>query len=139
MHKSSNSYVVEVAEISATVGAKKIEPETSAVNCGVAANPDITRARIEGSIGYDLGAVMRNQITLTAGELNQTNFPDYEPLRISDMPEIDVHIVPVGEAPTGVGQPDVPPIGPAVANAIFAATGTRITDLPIAENGMGFA
>ena len=94
---------------------------------------------MEGGIGYGLGAVMRNQITLSEGEVDQSNFPDYEPLRITDMPEVEVHIVASPEAPTGVGEPGVPPAGPALANAIFAATGKRITRLPMSESGVEFA
>ena len=139
VHKSFNSYVAEVAEISVTDGAIKVEKVTCAVDCGVAVNPDVIRAQMEGGIGYGLGAIMRNQITLTDGEVDQSNFPDYEPLRISDMPVIEVHIVASTEAPTGVGEPGVPPIGPALANAIHAATGMRVTSLPLSENGIEFA
>ncbi|MEM7423738.1 MAG: hypothetical protein AAF334_08430, partial [Pseudomonadota bacterium] len=70
--------------------------------------------------------------------VDQMNFPDYEPLRISDMPEVDVHIVASEEAPTGVGEPGVPPAGPALANAIFAATGKRVTTLPMVDDGIEF-
>ncbi|MEO1291561.1 MAG: molybdopterin cofactor-binding domain-containing protein, partial [Pseudomonadota bacterium] len=140
LHKSFNSYVAEVAEVSVDGdGAVKVEKVTCAVDCGVAVNPDVIRAQMEGGIGYGLGAVMRNQITLTDGEVDQSNFPDYEPLRLTDMPEVEVHVVPSTEAPTGVGEPGLPPIGPAVANAIYAATGTRVTQLPMAENGVEFA
>ena len=115
-------------------------------------NPDVIRAQMEGGIaskalpctspsilGYGLGAIMRNQITMTDGEVDQFNFTDYEPTRISDMPAVDVHIVNSSEAPTGVGEPAVPVIGPALANAVFAATGKRITRLPMIENGIEFA
>ena len=139
VHKSFNSYVAEIAEVSVKDGAVKIERVTCAVDCGIAVNPDIVRAQMEGGIGYGLGAVMRNQITLTEGEVDQTNFPDYEPLRISDMPEIDVHIIQSTEAPTGVGEPGVPPIGPALANAIYAAIGLRVSHLPMSEHGVDFA
>ena len=139
VHKSFGSYVAQVAEVSLTDGSVKIERVTCAVDCGVPVNPDVIRAQMEGGIGYGLGAIMRNQITLTEGEVDQSNFPDYEPLRISDMPVIDVHIVPSTEAPSGVGEPGVPPIGPALANAIYAATGKRITRLPMTESGIEFA
>ena len=139
VHKSFNSYVAEVVEVSIKDEAIKIDKVTCAVDCGVAVNPDIIRAQMEGGIGYGLGAIMRNQITLTDGEVDQFNFPDYEPLRISDMPDIAVHIVQSTEAPTGVGEPGVPPVGPALANASHAATGKRITSLPMSENGVAFA
>lgn len=69
-------------------------------------------------------------------QVDQFNFPDYPPLRISDMPEVEVHIVASSEAPTGIGEPGAPPIGPAVANAIFAATGTRVRELPFSKHGL---
>ncbi|MGI9481892.1 MAG: molybdopterin cofactor-binding domain-containing protein [Hyphomicrobiales bacterium] len=140
VHKSFNSYVAQIAEVSVNGdGAVKIEKVTCAVDCGVAVNPDVVRAQMEGGIGYGLGAIMRNEVTLSEGEVEQANFPDYEPLRISDMPHIEVHIVPSAAAPTGVGEPGTPPIGPAVANAIYAATGRRITKLPMTKSGIEFA
>ncbi len=139
VHKSFNSYVAEVAEVSINdKGAVSIDKITCAVDCGIAVNPDVVRAQMEGGIGYGLGAVMRNEITLTDGVVDQGNFPQYKPLRISDMPEIAVHIVPSDEAPTGAGEPGTPPSGPAVANAIYAATGQRITKLPMEGNGVVF-
>ncbi|MEM0990057.1 MAG: xanthine dehydrogenase family protein molybdopterin-binding subunit [Pseudomonadota bacterium] len=139
LHKSFESYVAEIAEVSVTDGLVKVERVVCAVDCGLAINPDVIRAQMEGGIGYGLGAIMRNQITLTDGEVDQWNFPDYEPLRISDMPDIQVHMVPSAEAPTGVGEPGTPPIGPALANAIYAATGKRMTSLPMSEHGIDFA
>lgn len=139
VHKSFNSYVAEVAEISLRDGKVKIEKVTCAVDCGIAVNPDVIRAQMEGGIGYGLGAVMRNEVTLTDGEVDQFNFTDYEPIRMADMPAIDVHIVKSSAPPTGVGEPGVPPAGPALANAIFAATGKRVTQLPMSANGIEFA
>jgi isoquinoline 1-oxidoreductase beta subunit len=86
---------------------------------------------MEGGIGYGLSAVLHEQITLTAGVVDQSNFTDYTILKASEMPKVEVHIVPSTEKPTGVGEPGVPPIGPAVANAIFAATGKPVRKLPI--------
>ena len=139
VHKSFNTYVAQVVDISLRAAAVKVDKVTCAVDCGVAVNPDVIRAQMEGGIGYGLGAIMRNQITMTDGEVDQFNFTDYEPTRISDMPAVDVHIVNSSEAPTGVGEPAVPVIGPALANAVFAATGKRITRLPMIENGIEFA
>ncbi|UCH74814.1 MAG: xanthine dehydrogenase family protein molybdopterin-binding subunit [Rhodospirillales bacterium] len=137
VQKSFNSYVAEIAEISRRAnGTFKVEKVWCAVDCGVPVNPDNIRAQMEGGIGYGLGAVLRNAITLTDGEVDQDNFDTYEPLRIDEMPDIEVHIVPSSEAPTGVGEPGVPPIGPAVANAIFAATGKMPTELPLTRNGL---
>jgi isoquinoline 1-oxidoreductase beta subunit len=88
---------------------------------------------MEGGVGFALSAIKHEQITLTKGVVDQANFPDYPVLRINEMPQVEVHIVPSGEAPTGVGEPGVPPLGPAVANAIFAATGKAITSLPMGD------
>ncbi|WP_120500265.1 xanthine dehydrogenase family protein molybdopterin-binding subunit [Roseovarius sp. EL26] len=141
VHKSFGSYVAEVVEISGTAeGGVKIENVTCAVDCGLAVNPDVIKAQMEGGIGYGIGHVMRDQITLTGGAVDQYNFPDYEPLRISDIAAIDVHIVPSAAAPTGVGEPGVPPAAPALANAIAAASGELpVSVMPMADNGVEFA
>ncbi len=136
VHKSFNSYVAEVAEVQMQAdGTVKVVQVTAAVDCGVPINPDNIRAQVEGGIGYGLGAILRNEITLTDGQVDQGNFDTYEPLRIGDMPEIEVHIVPSNEAPTGIGEPGTPPIGPAVANAIRAATGKNPNRLPFTKQG----
>ncbi|MBH0236235.1 xanthine dehydrogenase family protein molybdopterin-binding subunit [Methylobrevis sp. L22] len=130
VHKSFNTFVAEVAEISYADGDLKVEKVVCAVDCGIAINPDNIKAQIEGGVGFGLGAVLRNAVTLTDGAIDQANFDTYEPLRMSDMPQVEVHIVPSAEPPTGVGEPGVPPIGPAVANAIFKATGKHPRHLP---------
>ena len=138
-HKSFGTYVAQVVEVSRdAAGAARIERVTCAVDCGLAVNPDIVKAQMEGGIGYGIGHVMRNEITFDQGEVVQWNFPDYEPLRISDVGRIDVHIVQSSEPPSGVGEPGVPPAGPALANAI-AVDGPRVTMLPMAENGVSFS
>ena len=139
VHKSFNSYVAQVAEVSVIDGQVKIERITCAVDCGLAVNPDVVKAQMEGGIGFGIGHVMRDKITMTEGVVDQSNFPDYEPLRIADIGAIDVHVVPSSEAPTGVGEPGLPPAGPALANAISAATGTRVFRLPMQDNGVTFA
>ncbi|MES0812858.1 xanthine dehydrogenase family protein molybdopterin-binding subunit [Roseibium sp. SCPC15] len=137
VHKSFGSYVAEVAEISFREdGTVKVEKVTAAVDCGTPINPDNIRAQVEGGIGYGLGAILRNQVTLVDGVVDETNFDTYEPLRISDMPEIEVHIVASNEAPSGIGEPGTPPIGPAVANAIAAAKGEWVTTLPLTKAGL---
>jgi isoquinoline 1-oxidoreductase beta subunit len=139
VHKSFGSFVAEVVEVArSSDDAISIEKVTCAVDCGVAVNPDVIRAQIEGGVGYGIGHVMRNEITLDGGEVVQWNFPDYEPLRIGDIKAIETHIVPSDEDPTGIGEPGTPPAGPALANAI-AALGTRVTSLPMIKNGVGFA
>lgn len=139
VHKSFNTHVAQVAEVSVTDGKVKIERIVAAVDCGVPVNPDVIRAQVEGAIGYGLSHVMRQKITFTDGEVDQSNFPDYEPLRISDMPKIEVHIVQSSEAPTGIGEPGLPPAGPAVANAIYDAMGKRVMHLPMVDDGIEFS
>ncbi|MEM6664827.1 MAG: xanthine dehydrogenase family protein molybdopterin-binding subunit [Pseudomonadota bacterium] len=137
VHKSFNSYVAEIAEVSLRDdGTVKVEKVTAAVDCGVPINPDNIKAQVEGGLAYGLGAVLREEITLTEGEVDQSNFYDYLPLRLSDMPEVDVHIVASTEAPTGIGEPGTPPIGPAVANAVAKATGDRVRVLPFSRHGL---
>ncbi|KIT15178.1 xanthine dehydrogenase family protein molybdopterin-binding subunit [Jannaschia aquimarina] len=139
VHKSFGSYVAEVVEISGNAAdGVRIERVTCAVDCGLAVNPDIVKAQMEGGIGYGIGHNMRDRITLTNGAVDQYNFPDYEPLRIGDIQRIDVHIVPSAEAPTGVGEPGTPPAAPALANAIAAASDLRVGTLPMDENGVAF-
>ncbi|BBE73951.1 xanthine dehydrogenase family protein molybdopterin-binding subunit [Oharaeibacter diazotrophicus] len=133
VHKSFNTYVAEVAEVTMDGSTVKVEKVVCAVDCGVAVNPDNIRAQMEGGIGFGLGAVLRDGITLTDGTVDQGNFDGYEPIRMSDMPAIEVHIVASAEAPTGVGEPGVPPIGPAVANAVFKATGRHPRNLPFSN------
>ena len=138
-HKSFGTYVAQVVEISRDAAdSVKVEKVTCAVDCGVAVNPDIVKAQIEGGIGYGMGHVMRNEITFENGAVIQSNFPNYEPLRISDIGAIEVGIVDSREPPSGIGEPGVPPAGPALANAI-AVDGPRVTRLPMARNGVRFA
>jgi isoquinoline 1-oxidoreductase beta subunit len=132
VHESFDTVVAMITDVRvAPDGQVKVERVVCAVDCGIAINPDIVRAQMEGGVGYGLGAALRNQITLTAGVVDQSNFDTYEPLRMSDMPAVDVHIVPSSEPPTGVGEPGVPPVAPALSNAIFAATGKRLRSLPL--------
>ena len=137
VHKSFGSYVAEVADVRLREdGTIKVEKVTCGVDCGVPINPDNVVAQVEGALGYGLSSILREQVTLTDGEVDQFNFPDYMPLRISDMPEVEVHIVPSTEGPTGIGEPGTPPIGPAVANAVYKATGERVRSLPMSQHGL---
>ncbi len=132
VHESFNTVVAQVAEI--TVKPDKsftVDRVVCAVDCGVAVNPDVIRAQMEGGIGFGLSAVLYGAITIDKGATEQSNFHDYQVLRINEMPKVDVYIVPSTENPTGVGEPGVPPIAPAVANAIAAATGQRLRKLPL--------
>jgi len=131
VHESFRSFVAMTADVTtAKDGTIKVDRVVAAVDCGVPVNPDVIRAQVESGVGYGLGAALRNQITLTDGIVDQANFDGYEPLRISDMPKVEVHIVPSSEAPTGIGEPGVPPVAPAVSNAIFSVTGKRLYSLP---------
>ncbi|MFN7166406.1 MAG: molybdopterin cofactor-binding domain-containing protein [Pannonibacter sp.] len=137
VHTSFNSHVAEIAEISFREdGTVKVEKVVCAVDCGIPVNPDAIRAQVEGAIGYGLGAILRNEITFTDGVVDQANFDTYLPLRMTDMPLIEVHIVASAEAPTGIGEPGTPPIGPAVANAIAAAKGEWAATLPMSRGGL---
>jgi isoquinoline 1-oxidoreductase beta subunit len=133
--ESFHSYVAQVAEISVDgSGRPKVHRVVCAVDCGVTVNPDQVRAQMEGGIGFGLGAILKSQITLDKGRIVEGNFDGYDVLRIDEMPSVEVHIVKSSAPPTGVGEPGVPPIGPAVANAIFKATGRRIRILPFASS-----
>lgn len=134
VHESFNSYVAEVAEVSLQKdGSWEVEKVVAAVDCGVAINPNIIAAQIEGGIGYGLTPVLFSGISLKDGQVEQSNFHDYEVLRIDRMPQVEVHIVPSSAAPTGVGEPGVPPVAPAVANALMAASKQRFRALPLPQ------
>jgi len=128
--------VAQVAEVSVGKdGQVKVDRVVCAVDCGTPINPDIIAAQMEGGIGFGLGAVLYGAITLKDGRIEQDNFNSYRVLRINEMPKVEVHIMPSTEPPTGVGEPGVAPVGPAVANAIFAATGKRHHVLPFSKTG----
>lgn len=131
LQESFQSYAAQVAEISLDAsGMPKVERVVCAVDCGIAINPDVIAAQMESGIGFGLGAVLFNEVVLEEGRVMTSNFHQYRPLRIQEMPSVEVHIVPSSEPPTGVGEPGVPPIGPAVANAFFALTGRSVHRLP---------
>ena len=117
-------------EISANSATIKVDHVVAAVDCGVAINSDIVTAQIEGAIGFALSTALRNQVTLNKSMVEQSNFDDYEPTRMRKMPKVEVHIVRSTEPPSGIGEPGVPPLAPAIGNAIFAATGKRLRSLP---------
>ncbi|WP_208539354.1 xanthine dehydrogenase family protein molybdopterin-binding subunit [Algihabitans albus] len=135
VHESFASYVAQVAEVSVEDGQVRVHKVVCAVDCGVPINPDTIRAQMEGGIGFGLGSILQEELTLIAGEVDQGNYDGYRPLRISQMPEVEVVIVDSPASPTGVGEPGTPPIGPAVANAVYRATGRRVRELPF-EKGL---
>jgi isoquinoline 1-oxidoreductase subunit beta len=131
-HFSFDSYVAQVAEVSVEKdGTVRVHRVVAAVDCGRTVNPDTVKAQLEGGIIFGLTAALKTEITLEKGRVQQRNFNDYPMLRMFESPAIEVYIVHSAEHPTGVGEPGVPPVAPAVANAIFAATGRRVRRLPI--------
>lgn len=133
--ESFGSVVAQVAEVSTDgSGGFKVERVIAAVDCGLAINPDQVRAQVEGGIGFGLSAILGEEITLTAGAVDQGNFDTYTPLRIDAMPSVEVHIQASANPPSGIGEPGLPPIGPAVANAAYKALGKRIRVLPFSRS-----
>jgi isoquinoline 1-oxidoreductase beta subunit len=134
VHESFGSFVANVVEVTlGKDGLPRVERVVCAVDCGIAINPDVVRAQMEGGIGFGLGAALYGEITLDKGRVDQSNFHDYRPLRIDEMPKVEVHVVPSTEAPTGVGEPGVPVVAPAVASAFFHLTGQRVRRLPFVK------
>ncbi len=134
VHESFGSYVAQVVELHlADDGAVTVDRVVIAVDCGRVVNPDIVHAQMEGAMGFGLSAALYSELTLEKGAVTQGNFDDFEVLRFPGMHKVEVHIVDSAEKPTGVGEPAVPPIGPAVANAVAALTGKRIRRLPMAR------
>ena len=134
VHECFGSVVAQIAEVSLdATGVPKVERVVCAVDCGIAVNPDVVRAQMEGGIGFGLGAALWSEITVVGGRVQQSNFHDYRILRIEEMPRVEVHIVPSATPPTGVGEPGVPPIAPAVGNAVLALTGRPPRRLPFAR------
>jgi len=131
VHESFGSVVAQVAEVTVSGDKISVDRVVCAVDCGIAVTPDVVKAQMQSGIGYGLSAALYGRITLTDGRVDQTNFHQYQVLRINEMPRvIEVHIVPSLNAPSGVGEPGTPPIAPAVANAVRAATGIRLRTLP---------
>lgn len=131
VHHSFGSYVAQVAEVSVQQGQVKVNRIVCAVDCGMAVNPDTIEAQMQSAIVYGLTATLKSHISLRKGQVVQSNFHDFPLLKMHEMPNIEVHILKTDAAPGGVGEPGLPPTAPAVTNAVFAATGKRIRELPI--------
>jgi isoquinoline 1-oxidoreductase beta subunit len=130
--ESFGTYVAQIAEVSlGNGGIPLVHKVWCAVDCGVAINPDVIRAQMQGAIGFGLGHILFAEVIVDAGRPVQGNFDTYRSLRINQMPDIEVTILPSAEKPTGVGEPGVPPIGPAVANAMARLGLERPRRLPI--------
>jgi len=133
VHESFGSFVAQVAEVElAPGGAVRVKRVVCAVDCGTMVHPDLIRSQMEGGIIYGLSAALKGEITIEKGRVVQGNFHDYPMLTLDECPEIDVHLAPSGDRVGGIGEPGLPPIAPAVANAVFAATGKPVRRLPIA-------
>jgi len=130
-HESFRSFAAVVAEVSVINNKIKIHRMVFAVDCGIIINPDMICAQVESAAIFGLSAALKGEITFENGAVQQSNFHDYEVLRMDECPEIECHIVESSEPPTGIGEPGVPVVAPAVANAIFAATGKRLRSLPL--------
>jgi isoquinoline 1-oxidoreductase beta subunit len=134
VHESFGSVCAQVAEVSIEKGEVKVHRVVAAFDCGLVVNPLTVEAQVQGAIAFGLSAALHGAITLEDGRVRQSNFHDYRVLRMSEMPVVEVHIVPsTADKPTGVGEPATPPIAPAVANAIFAVTGKRPRVLPLGK------
>jgi len=125
------SYMAEIVEISMENDRPRVHRVVAAVDCGQVVNPSILEQQIQGGIVYALSNALRAKITIEKGSVVQGNFDDYAPLRMEETPAVEVYAVPSAEAPTGIGEPPVPPLAPALCNAIYAATKKRIRALPI--------
>jgi isoquinoline 1-oxidoreductase subunit beta len=130
------SHIAQVAEISVAGGVLKVHKITCVIDCGQMVNPRIVESQIESGIVYGLSAALWGDITLHAGQVRETNFNTYRVLRGNEMPDLDVHLIPSEAAPGGIGEAAVPPVAPAVCNAIFAATGKRLRRLPIGSHAL---
>jgi isoquinoline 1-oxidoreductase beta subunit len=128
---SWGSYISQVAEVTvAKDGGIRVDRVVVVIDCGQVVNPDMVAAQMEGGVVFGLTAALYGEVTFDGGKTQQSNFNNYSMLRINEMPRVEVHIIPNHESPGGCGEPPVPSIAPAVANAIFAATGKRLRRLP---------
>ncbi|MFZ6753192.1 molybdopterin cofactor-binding domain-containing protein [Undibacterium sp. Dicai25W] len=131
LHRSFGSIVAQVAEVSVQNGQIRVHKVVCVVDCGIAVNPNIITQQMESAIVFGLSAALHGEITIKEGKVAQSNFHDYAVLRMNEAPQIEVEIIKSAEPPEGIGEPGVPPIAPAVANAVFALTGQRLRSLPL--------
>jgi isoquinoline 1-oxidoreductase beta subunit len=133
LHESFDTIVAQVAEVSLEQGRPRVHRVVGAVDCGVVVNPGIVAQQMEGSVIFGLSAALYQRIDIEGGVVKQQSFPDYPLLMLKDAPVIETHIVPSTRAPGGMGEPGVPPVAPAVANALFALTGKRVREMPFGD------
>ena len=132
LHEAFGSVVAQVAEVS--IGANKqirVHRVVCVIDCGLPVNPNLIRQQMEGGIVFGLSSALQNEITICNGQVQQKNFVDFPVVRMNVCPAIEVDIMPSQLHPQGVGEPGVPPVAPAVANAVFALTGQRLKTLPL--------
>jgi len=135
IHESFGSVVGEVAEVSMQDGLPRVHRVVAVIDCGTAVNPQMIAAQLESAINYGLSAALFGEITFAQGKPQQANFDTYQVLRINEAPVVEAHVLPGDQPPSGVGEPGLPPIAPAVANAIFALTTKRVRRLPMIRGG----
>jgi CO/xanthine dehydrogenase Mo-binding subunit len=133
LHESFKSIVAQIVEVSIDTGNVRVHKVHCVIDCGRYVNPNIIRQQVEGGVVFGLSAALYEQIFLKEGAVTNSNFHDYRVARLSESPEVLVSIIENDEAPGGVGEPGVPPVAPALCNAIYAATGKRIRRLPVAD------
>jgi isoquinoline 1-oxidoreductase beta subunit len=132
VYQSFGSVAAQIAEVSVGTNQEmRVTRVVCALDCGSVVNPDTVCAQIEGGIALGLSAALMEEVRIARGRVVQSSFADYPILALAEMPEVEVYIVPSTDAPGGVGEPGVPPIAPALANAVFAATGRRLRRLPL--------
>jgi isoquinoline 1-oxidoreductase beta subunit len=131
VHQSFGTVVAQVAEVSVEDKEIRVHKVVCAVDCGLVVNPNIVAQQVESSVVFGLSAALAGEITFTGGQAQQTNFGDYPVLRMAQAPVVETVIVPSAEPPEGMGEPAVPPVAPAVANAVFKLTGQRLRSLPL--------
>ncbi len=131
VHHSFESIVAHVAEVSVEAGKIRVHRVVTAIDCGICVNPLGVKAQMESAVAFGLSAALHSEVTMKEGRVVEGNFNNYRVLRLNEMPQVDVHIVASGEKSGGAGEPGVPPVAPAVANALFALTGRRLRDLPL--------
>ncbi|RKS27800.1 isoquinoline 1-oxidoreductase beta subunit [Pseudomonas sp. WPR_5_2] len=136
VHESFGSYVAHVAEVSQDNLAIRVHRVVCAVDCGIAVNPQSIAAQMESCIAFGLSFTLHSKLTIKDGHVVQSNYHDYQVLRLNEMPVVEVHILPSSEKPGGIGEAGVPPTAPAVANAVFALTGQRLRELPLQLSGV---
>lgn len=132
VHESFGSYVAQVADVSMSGDRRiRVHSMVCAVDCGIAVNPETIRAQLESGVAFGLSAALHGKLSFKQGRVQESNFHDFPVLRLNEMPQVQVHIVPSSEKPGGIGETGVPPVAPAVANAVFALTGQRLRELPL--------